>query len=122
MLYTVMAIVRPALSLGVARATLIPTEPPAIAVYALLAWALILVWLGNRGSDVEDTRAEGEADAPGKGNEPASIDEEARGSDLSSTTRGSRGQSRNRGRSGKRERRKLTRAQKRRRGHIDWIQ
>lgn len=122
MLYTVMAVVRPTLSLGVARAALIPTEPSAIAVYALLAWSLILVWLGNRGSDVEDTQAEGQADAAGKGNDPASTDEEAGGSDLSSTTRGSRGRGGDRGRDRKRGRKKLTRAQKRRRGHIDWIQ
>lgn len=116
MLYTVMAVVRPALSLGVARAALIPTEPSAIAVYALLAWSLILVWLGNRGSDVEDTQAEGEGDAAGKEDDPASTDEDARGGRASSATRGQRG------RSGQRGRRKLTRAQKRRRGHINWIQ
>lgn len=116
MLQIVMAVVRPALDHGVARAALIPTEPQAIAVYALLAWSVLLVWLGNRGSGVDDEEAEGGTSAEGKEDAPASTDPGARERGASAASRGKRVQGRQRGR------KKLTRAQKRRRGHITWIQ
>jgi hypothetical protein len=116
MLQTVMAVVHPELTHGVARAALIPTEPHAIAVYALVAWSIVLVWLGNRGSDVEDVQAEGEAGVEGTQDDPAPAEEETKASRASSAARGKRD------RRAKRGSKKLTRAQKRRRGHIDWIQ
>lgn len=74
----------------------IPTEPQAIAAYALLSWFGVMIWLGNRNSGTSGS-------APGGGSEASAEAGDGSGP-------------------GKPGKKKLSRAQRRRRGNIDWIQ
>lgn len=82
----------------------IPTDPAVVTVYILLLGSAWLVWVGNRNSG-----------ASGEGSEP-DVPSDA-GSDADSTGEGDAS-----GRSHTKANRKLTRAQRRRRGSINWIQ
>lgn len=81
----------------------LPTEPAVVAAYALLVGFVGLVWVGNRRSGRPQSSEDGGSTAGG----PATAIE---GGDASAEGRPSS------------RPRKLTKAQRRRRGHIDWIQ
>ena len=96
-----------------------PTEPAAIVVYVLLAGSVWLVWAGNRTSG---NTGEGESRSPPESGDTdldSDPDVEARSADAGSSEGRAGGRTTSRG---KRKKRKLTREQRRRRGHINWIQ
>ena len=110
MFYIITAAVCPAATHAAVRAALIPTEPQAIAVYVLLAWSFFAVWAGNRSSsdaDVDDTEADGTEEDRSSENED--------GADEANDARGVVRRRRKR-------RKSLSRAQRRKRGHVNWIQ
>ena len=111
MLQNILAVVRPTAFDGAVQAALIPTEPQAIAVYALLAWAFVVVWVGNRNSG-DDTDAGDATDDEG------SVTDE----DEISIKPPIPGRSSREARRPRDRRKKLSRSQRRKRGHINWIQ
>ncbi len=115
----VMALVRPSLHDSVHPST-IPTEPEAIAVYALLAWSIWLVWMGNRSSKVAAENADDSSEEQSDGKSESKPTHSTTDIDAPGAVRPRQGHGTER--RGKKAKKKLTRAQRRRRGHIDWIQ
>ena len=111
MLHIIAAAVRPAATYGAVQTAAIPTEPQALAIYILLAWSFFAVWVGNRNSD----SGEGEAPETDEGDD----DPRSAEGDDGSAQPAERNRRAERRRTGGR---KLSRAQRRKRGHIDWIQ
>lgn len=116
MLHALMAVVRPSPFDHLHLASP-PTEPEALAVYALVGWAAWLVWAGNRKSGEGREESSSESSGTDSDSDPPvggrSADIETAAGDKAGRDSRSRG---------KGKERKLTRAERRRRGHIDWIQ
>ena len=100
----------------------VPTDPQAIAAYTLLAWFGAMIWIGNRRSGAPGVQDPNESDLnPDLSSQATDLGE----SPLAGGSTGNDGGGGHSGwESSKRPkgRKKLTRAQRRRRGNINWIQ
>lgn len=117
MTHVILTVVWPS-SMDTLKAAALPTDPPALAAYTLLVWFVLLVWWGNRGSGKKDEGAEG-------GVEGASDSSKSGGADAGEAEAeggGGDGPRKNRRTAPRGSRGKLSRAQRRRRGYINWIQ
>ncbi|MDX1493785.1 MAG: hypothetical protein R3253_06995 [Longimicrobiales bacterium] len=121
MSYVVSTALGPSLSVPLAAA--VPTDPPALAAYTLLAWFVLLVWLGNRGSGKKEGASDEQspdhasAEAP-----PAEGEEDGKRATGARTGASEAHAAGSEGRTTRRKTKKLSRKQRRRRGHINWIQ